>query len=145
MIIGNDRKDEALTWARSRMGLEGPCGPCLTFSRVDKDNNFCAVFVFSDLNEYSACIHYAGRPGGHGFAPDFVAAAFDYAFITLGLSRLTGPTRGSNQLALRIAPKFGFTHEGVMRKAFVDGDDCHIFGFLREDYLNHKWRKGKSL
>jgi len=143
MIIGNDRKEEALRWARSRMGLEGPCGPCLTFSRVDKNNNFCAVFVFSDLNEYSACIHYAGRTGGHGFAPDFVASTFDYAFITLGLSRLTGPTRGSNSLALRIAPKFGFIHEGVLRKAFVDGDDCHIFGFLRDVEIGPSWGEAK--
>jgi len=144
MIIGMERKDEALKWARDRMGLEGPCGPCITFSRVDDNNEFCAVFVFSDINEYSACIHYAGKPGSHGFTPAFVGATFDFAFQYLKLRRLTGPTRGSNKLALRIAPKFGFKPEGVMRQAFEDGDDCHIFGFLLEDYLTHKWRnKGK--
>ena len=144
MIIGTELKYEALRWARGRMGLEGPCGPCVTFSKTDAEHNFQAVFVFSDMNDYSACVHYAGKPGGHGFSADFVAAAFDFAFITLDLSRLTGPTRGSNKIALRIAPKFGFIHEGIMRKAFPDGDDCHLFGFLREDYLYHRWRKGKS-
>jgi RimJ/RimL family protein N-acetyltransferase len=145
VIIGIERKEEAVKWARSRMGLEGPCGPCITFSKTNAEHEFQAVFVFSDMNEYSACIHYAAQPGGHGFSPDFVATAFDFAFITLNLSRLTGPTRGSNKLALRIAPKFGFVQEGILRKAFPDGDDCYIFGFLREDYLKHHWRKGKSL
>jgi hypothetical protein len=80
-------------------------------------------------------------PGRHGFSKEFVSQAFFFAFGEIGLSRLTGPTRGSNTMALKIAPKFGFTLEGVMRKAFQDGDDCYLFGYLIEDYLQHRWLK----
>jgi RimJ/RimL family protein N-acetyltransferase len=145
MIIGTKRREEALAWARARMKLEGPCGPCFTFSKVNDSDEFVAVFVFSDINVYSACIHYAAVPGRHGFSKEFVSQAFFFAFGEIGLSRLTGPTRGSNTLALKIAPKFGFTLEGVMRKAFPDGDDCYIFGYLIEDYLQHKWLKYYNL
>jgi len=141
VIIGTKRSDEALAWARARMGLEGPCGPCLTFSKVNDKDEFSAVFVLSDVNMYSAFIHYAAVPGRHGFSREFVSRAFFFAFGEMGLSRLTGPTRGSNPTALKIAPKFGFTLEGVMRKAFPDGDDCYLFGYLIEDYLQHRWLK----
>ena len=145
MIIGTKRREEALAWARARMGLEGPCGPCFTFSKVNDKGEFVAVFVFSDMNTYSACIHYAAVPGRHGFSKEFVSQAFFFAFGEIGLSRLTGPTRGSNATALKIAPKFGFTLEGVMRKAFPDGDDCYLFGYLIEDYLQHRWLKYYNL
>lgn len=141
MIIGLDRHEEALAWARARMNLEGPCGRCLTFSKVNEQGEFVAVFVFSDINVYSACIHYAAVPGRHGFSKEFISQAFFFAFGELHLSRLTGPTRGSNEVALRIAPKFGFTLEGRLRKAFPDGDDCVVFGYLIEDYLQHRWLK----
>ena len=145
MIIGTHRKEEALAWARARMQLEGPCGPCLTFSKVNEKEEFVAVFVFSDINTYSACIHYAAVLGRHGFSREFISQAFFFAFGELQLSRLTGPTRGSNTVALKIAPKFGFTLEGNMRKAFPNGDDCYIFGFLLEDYLQHRWLKYYNL
>jgi hypothetical protein len=145
VIIGCERHEEALAWARSRMNLEGPCGRCLTFSKVNDAGEFTAVFVFSDVNVYSACIHYAAVPGRYGFSKEFISRAFFFAFGELNLARLTGPTRGSNTTALQIAPKFGFTLEGRMRKAFPDGDDCYIFGYLIEDYLQHRWLKYYNL
>ena len=141
MIIGTHRKEEALAWARARMQLEGPCGPCLTFSKVNDKEEFVAVFVFSDINVHSACIHYAAVPGRHGFSKEFVSQAFFFAFGELQLSRLTGPIRSSNALALDVALKFGFTLEGRLRKAFSDGDDCCVLGYLIEDYIEHRWLK----
>ena len=36
---------EAVDWARSRMSLEGPVGPCLAYSMVDAHGDFVAVVV----------------------------------------------------------------------------------------------------
>jgi RimJ/RimL family protein N-acetyltransferase len=137
MIIGLARHEEALAWARSRMNLEGPVGPCLTWSMVD-DQGFKAVFVLSDINPISACIHYAARPNCYWMTREFQRGIMGLAFDQLELSRLTGPTRGSNERALKIAEKWGFKVEGTLRKAFPDGDDCYLFGLLREEWQNHK-------
>ena len=64
---------------------------------------------------------------------------FAYAFDVLNVSRLTGPIRGSNARAQKIAEKFGFTLEGILRKSFPDGDDCVVYGFLKEEWKRHHW------
>ena len=50
-IIGNERGQEAVDWARKRMHLEGPTGKCLTWAMVDEQGEFVAVVVFSDITD----------------------------------------------------------------------------------------------
>lgn len=140
-IIGMNRKQEALVWARSRMNLEGPTPStaCATWSMVDPETNFLAVFVLSDINSHSACMHFAAKPGVRWLTPTFVNGVMRFAFFELGLERITGPIREGNVRSRQVAEKYGFTLEGTMRKAFPDGEGCCLYSFLKEDFVAHRW------
>lgn len=145
-IIGMRRKQEALVWARSRMNLEGPTQgtACATWSMVDPEENFIAVFILSDINSHSACMHFAAKPGARWLTPAFGNGIMYLAFFELGLERITGPIRASNTRSRRVAEKYGFTLEGTLRKAFPDGEDCCIYGILKEEYMQHRWFVAKK-
>ena len=140
-IIGMNRKQEALVWARSRMNLEGPTPTtaCATWSMVDPEENFIAVFVLSDINSHSACMHFAAKPGARWLIPAFVNGVMSFAFFELGLERITGPIRQKNIRSRQVAEKYGFTLEGTMRKAFPDGENCCLYSFLKDDFIAHRW------
>ena len=140
-IIATDRNEEAVLWARAQMGLEGPVGPCHTFSQVDENDEFVAVFIISDINGHSACLHFAARPNTYWLTPTFGNALMGFVFFMLGLSRLTAPIRQSNTRSIRVALKYGFVYEGALRNAFDNGEDCILLGFLKEEFLNHRWLK----
>lgn len=145
-IIGMKRKQEALVWARARMGLEGPTPgtACATWSMVDPEDNFIAVFILSDINSHSACMHFVGKPGARWLTPEFGNGVMYLAFFELELERLTGPIRESNMRSRRVAEKYGFTLEGILRKAFPDGEGCCIYSFLKEEYMQHRWFVARS-
>lgn len=140
-IIFTNRNEEAVAWARAQMKLEGPAGPCHTYSMVDENDEFVAVFIISDINGYSACIHFAARPNTYWLTREFGNGLMSFVFFALGLSRLTAPIRASNERSLDVARKYGFVYEGTMRKAFPDGEGCVLLSFLKEEFLEHRWYK----
>lgn len=138
-IITTQRSEEAVLWARAKMNLEGPVGPCYTYSMVDENNEFVAVFIISDINGNCGCLHFAAKPNTYWLTREFGNGLMAFIFFFLNLSRLTAPIRASNKRSLAVATKYGFVHEGTMRKAFPDGEDCILLGFLKEEFLAHRW------
>lgn len=138
-IIGTFRSNEAVLWARAKMGLEGPVGPCHTFSLVDENDEFVAVFIISDNNGHAACIHYAAKEGAYWMTPNFINSLMSFVFFMLNLSRLTAPIRAGNKRSRQVAEKYGFVYEGTMRNAFPDGEDCVLLSFLKDEFVNHRW------
>ena len=64
-----------------------------------------------------------------------------FAYATLAdVQRVTGLVRAKNLAARRFDEHIGFELEGIMRKAFIDDDLC-VYGFLRENFESHKWRR----
>lgn len=131
-------EQEAVNWARAQMNIEGPVGPCVAWSMLD-DKGFVAVLILSDISSNSACFHFAARPGARWLTKTFANSVMGLAFDQMRLSRLTGPIRGSNLRAQQVALKWGFKQEGVLRKAFPNGEDCVLMGFLKEEWKCHKW------
>ncbi|NJP94344.1 GNAT family N-acetyltransferase [Nonomuraea sp. FMUSA5-5] len=73
---------------------------------------------------------------GRGFATEAVRGLTAWAFDTMGLRRIDLTARLDNLASLRVATKAGFTWEGVVRDAVVDGDGAHdlvLFGLLHYD------------
>ncbi|MFB4282412.1 GNAT family N-acetyltransferase [Nonomuraea sp. MTCD27] len=73
---------------------------------------------------------------GRGFATEAVRGLTHWAFKTVGLRRIDLTANLDNLASLRVACKAGFTWEGVLRDAVLDGDGTHdlvIFGLLRHD------------
>ena len=62
----------------------------------------------------------------------FIKAMFVYPFIQLGCDRVTSCIPSRNAHTRRFIEGLGFKEEGSMRRGFI-GDDCIIYGMLREE------------
>ena len=142
-ILRNERVSDAVSWAKERIGVEGigTQGGCSAISLVDDRDKFLAVCVFSSYIGTNIDMHMAARAGTQWFSRGYWRAMMELPFEVLQVPRITGLIRASNPKARRFAEGIGFQYEGRVRKAFADGDDLLLFGFLREEYERHPWRK----
>lgn len=138
-ILRNERVDEAVAWAKSHIGVEGIGRGCSAVSLVD-EQEFLAVCVFSSYIGTNIDMHMAAKPGVPWFSRRYWRAMMELPFQVLHVPRITGLIRACNPKARRFAEGIGFQYEGRVRKAFADGDDLILYGFLREEYERHPWR-----
>lgn len=141
-FIGFDREEDAILWAKDVLGIENPTGFCRAFSAVDAQGDFVFVVVMSNFSATGADMHTASTGSGKWATSGEIVRMFNgifgYAFTHLKLTRITGLVAADNDKARRFDEHLGFMLEGTMRKALAGKDLC-IYGFLAEDYLNHRW------
>jgi RimJ/RimL family protein N-acetyltransferase len=140
-ILRNERVDAAVAWAKERIGAEGIGNNCSAVSVVDDNDRFIAVCIFSSYIGTNVDMHLAAERGTNWLSRSYFHAVMYLPFEVLQVSRITGLIRGSNLDTQRFAGRMGFQYEGRMRKVFEDGDDLVLYGFLREEYERHPWRK----
>ncbi len=140
-IWRNKNVDAAVAWAKKRIGAEGIGQDCAAVSLVDDQEQFLAVCVFSSYIGTNIDVHIATKPGSHWLSRSYFNAVMALPFDVLRVPRITGLIRGSNLNTQRFVRRIGFHYEGRMRKIFEDGEDLVLYGFLREEYEKHPWRK----
>lgn len=140
-ILRNERVSDAVAWTKARIGAEGIGENCAAVSLVDEHEQFLAVCVFSSYLGTNIDMHLAARPGAHWLSRSYFNAVMALPFEVMQVSRITGLIRGSNRHTQRFASRMGFQYEGRMRKIFADGEDLVLYGFLREEFERHPWRK----
>jgi len=140
-IWRNQHVDAAVAWAKEKIGAEGIGQDCAAVSLVDEHEQFLAVCVFSSYIGTNIDMHLAARPGSNWLSRSYYNAVMALPFDVLQVPRITGLIRGSNLNTQHFASRMGFQYEGRMRKIFEDGDDLVLFGFLRDEYQRHPWRK----
>jgi len=142
--IGFERELEAVEWAKNILGIEGVTGFARAVSAVDENDNFVFVIVLSNFSALGVDMHTAAVPGASWARPREIVKMFnelfEFVFDRLKLQRVTGLVRSKNTAARRFDEHIGFELEGVMRRAFIDDDLC-VYGFLRENFESHKWRR----
>lgn len=141
VILRNQHVDAAVAWAKEQIGAEGIGQDCAAVSLVDDQGQFLAVCVFSSYIGTNIDMHLAARPGAHWLSRSYYNAVMALPFDVLQVPRITGLIRGSNLHTQRFAGRMGFQYEGRMRKIFADGEDLVLYGFLREEFERHPWRK----
>ncbi|GIE83082.1 hypothetical protein Aph02nite_90320 [Actinoplanes philippinensis] len=75
---------------------------------------------------------------GRGYVSRALNAVFGHAFDDLGLHRIEMRTLTTNDRSRRVAERFGFTLEGVLRKAarFPDGHrDVALYALLADEFV----------
>lgn len=140
-IWRNQHVDAAVAWAKEQIGAEGIGQDCAAVSLVDDQDEFLAVCVFSSYIGTNIDLHVAARPGSHWLSRSYFNAVMALPFDVLQVPRITGLIRGSNLHTQRFVGRLGFQYEGRMRKIFADGEDLVLYGFLREEFEKHPWRK----
>lgn len=145
-FIGFDREDEAIDWAKEKIGIDGPVGFCRAMSAVDSAGDFVLVAIISNFSKRNVDMQIAIDDTGKrmtvsGFKEIF-NKTFNYVFCELGVARVTGLVRAKNTKARRFDEHLGFKLEGIMRESFEDDDLC-VYGFLKQDFLNNRWHDGR--
>ena len=140
-ILMFDRVPEAVAWAKQRIGLVGASGDVTAISLVNDNNEFQAVTVYSAYTSQNIDMHIAALPNRNWLSRSYFNASFYLPFRVLEVPRVTGLIRADNPLAPKFVERLGFQYEGRMRKAFEDGSDMLLYGFLLEEYQQHPWSK----
>ena len=140
-ILMFDRVPEAVAWAKNRIGLVGASGDVTAISLVDDKDEFQAVTVYSAYTGQNIDMHVAALPGINWLSRSYFNASFYLPFKILQVPRVTALMRAENLNAHRFVARLGFQYEGRMRKAFIDGTDLVLYGFLLEEYEKHPWSK----
>lgn len=110
------------------------------FGIVDHDGSLIGAAVFSDY-----------YPGGNiqisYIGPQTLTRAIlreigHYAFVTLGVSRITCKPPRRNDTAKKLLPRAGFKFEGILERYYgpTKDDDCIVYS-LSKDRAG-KWLKG---
>ena len=140
-VIGFEREREATQWAAETLGCPD-FGFCRAYSAVDAEDNFALVIVLSNFTKTNIDMHTAAQPGRQWATPKSIVQMFNgvfhYVFTSHLVDRVTGLVPADNADARRFDEHLGFTLEGTMREA-CDGKDLCIYGFLRDEFENHKW------
>ncbi len=128
LIYGEEHR--LLPWAQERVGV--------TFRRdaytigLEKNGELSAVVVFDSFSEVDANIHIASDGSSRWMNKALLLATFSYAFVQLGLRRLTGLVPADNEQALKFDEHLGFVREGYHPHASKTGDIVSL-GMLREN------------
>lgn len=87
--------------------------------------------------------YWVGEPfWGEGYCTEAARAVLDYAFGTLGLTRVYARHFRRNPASGRVMQKLGMTHEGCLRRHVAKRgklEDIELYGILREE-----WRLGAN-
>lgn len=129
LIVG--QKERCGDWARDRIGVQS-WGAWYEALGWEKDGELQAVVVFENWSGPDISLHIAAMPGKRWLRREFMRAGFRYAFIQLGVRRITCPIPAMNFAAARFAVKFGFTLEGVKQHGWWN-DDMMIFGLKKAE------------
>ena len=88
-------------------------------------------------------VSFAGAQA-NWLTPRGVYAMLEYPFRQVGVERITSLTPKRNRRARQFLNRFGFKHEGTIRRGFGD-DDSIVSGLLRSEWDAHPIRcKGAS-
>lgn len=92
----------------------------------------CATVLYTDhAPNVNIRMHVAGV--GHWLSRTALAVFFSYPFQELGLRRVTALVAKKNKKSRKLCEDLGFSQEGRLRQAAVNGDDLIVYGLLRKD------------
>lgn len=138
LVFGQD--DLVAHWVFENLGLP-VTPPYVAIGGTVDDKTLSIGVVFNQWNGSNAEITLFG-PGA--IRRGCVRAIFHYAFIQLGVNRLSATTRRSNKTMLRLLPRFGFHFEGTSKHWFGPhrADDAMRFVLFPENA--QKWMKSNG-
>jgi hypothetical protein len=143
--IGFEREEEAEAWARKKLALPYPPSFFRAIATVDHNNEFVFVVILTNFSDRNVDINIAIE--GDKMTPkctiEIFNEVFHFLFDVLHLVRVTGLTGSENRKAKKIIEHFGFVSEGNMRKAYPNHEDLLVYGFLAEEYHQHRWYRSK--
>ena len=111
---------------------------------LEYDNKLICVVLYNGFTRHSCSMHIVTDGLKRWADRRFLAAAFGYPFIQLGLNRVTAFVPAKNTAALMLDMRLGFQPEGRMLEA-LGGDDLIVLGMLRRHckWIDERYRHGR--
>jgi len=139
--IGYKDEIKAEEWARKYLGLKhAPMDVFRALSAVNKDGEFACVILLTNFSKRNIDVNIAADCH---FTPKnsimMFNGLFSMIFDELKAVRSTALIASSNVACQKFVEQIGFQKEGIMRKAYNDDEDMHIYGFLDNEYREHDW------
>jgi RimJ/RimL family protein N-acetyltransferase len=108
---------------------------------VDKHDNLIGGVVFNAYQPQYRNIEVSfASTRANWLTPSLVTGILRYPFYQLGAARITSLTPKRLRPARQFLSKFGFKHEGTIRRGYGD-DDCIISGLLESEWRCHRFNK----
>lgn len=134
-MLGHD--DLVAEWVRRRipaMRAKFPDGS-KAIGVIDGENLLGGVVFHGYMPEYRAIEWSAAATSPAWLSLPIINEIMEYPFKQLGCNRITAAIAKKNLRAQKFHFRFGFKHEGTIRRGFGN-QDAMIFGMLQSD-----WRK----
>lgn len=131
-------------WVGEQIGHGMDWGPCEAIGVVDKDDNLIGGVVFNNYQPQYGNIEVSfAAIRANWLTSHLVTGILRYAFDQLGCIRITSATPKRNRRARQFLQKFGFKHEGTIRRAYGN-DDAIISGLLASEWAVHRFNRDRS-
>jgi len=91
-----------------------------------------AVVVLHDLSPPNVFLSWAST-SPRWMTKRTIYTIYDWAYIQLGCTRITGLVEKNNKRARKVDEGLGMKLEGVLRKAAPSGQDLMVYGMLRTE------------
>ena len=99
---------------------------------VERNGKVIASVVYTDYHDHMIEMHIASVDKRWATRHN-LKVFFSYPFHQLKLDRVQAILAASNEGAISMAKRLGFTQEGYHPKAFIGGVDAVSFGMLKQD------------
>jgi len=130
-------------WVADQIGHGLDWGPCEAIGVVDKHDNLIGGVVFNQYQPQYRNIEVSfAASRSDWLTPRLVTGILRYPFQQLGAARITSLTPKRLRPARQFLSKFGFKHEGTVRRGYGD-DDCIISGLLESEWRVHRFNKDR--
>ena len=138
--IGYKDEEKAEKWARKHLGIKSAPKAFRALSSVDENGEFVCVILLTNFTKRNIDVNIVADCN---WTPKSTIMMFNglfkMIFDDLKAVRTTALVAESNVVSQKFCVHLGFVKEGIMRKAYEDNEDMHIYGFLANEYRQHDW------
>lgn len=126
-----DRQQELLARAQTRIRGWAPREDAVAIGH-ERDGRMVGVVVF-DTHSPTTCFMHVAAGERRWLSKAFIVTVMAYPFLQVGYPRISCMISAENALSLRLTRLCGWTEEGRLRRAGIDGETIILFGMLREE------------
>ena len=135
--IGYQDEEKAEKWASKHLGVKSSPEVFRALSSVNEKGDFACVILLTNFTKRNIDVNIV--------ADCFLTpkstimmfnGLFQMVFDELKAVRSTALIASSNVACQKFVEQIGFQKEGIMRKAYNDDEDMHLYGFLENEYNN---------
>ena len=143
LLLGFD--EDVARYVASRIPGMTDFGPSAAIGVIDSNHMLIGGVVFHDYQPQWRNIQVSfASDRADWLTPRLVRGILHYPFFQLQCARITCATPKRNKRARQFLAKFGFRHEGTIRKGFGD-DDMILSGLMRTEWTQNRFYNGRQV